>query len=130
MPLITPVELIVMLDLPDNTQPVDRAQLVCDLVIDDITLIAGALTEPYPAGLKGTALMAAARLYDNPTQLWSETVDTTSATHPGDRTGKGPSVLSPAEVEKVRAALGLGGPQWSFPKPDWHWDSIARSVAD
>lgn len=122
MPLITPAELIVLLDLPADTQPTDRAQLACDLVLDDINRVAGTvLVEPFAAGLKGVALMAAARLYDNPSQVWSDRVDNVSAVYPGNRGGDGPSVLTPGEVARVRGALGAGGPQFSFPEPDWSW---------
>lgn len=125
MSLITPAELIVFLDLPAGTQPTDRAQLACDLVIDDITRVAGApLTEPYAAGLKGVAVMAAARIFDNPSQVWSDRVDNTSAVYPGSRGGDGPAILTPGEVDRVRGALGAGGPQFSFPQPDWHWTSV------
>ena len=118
MPLITPAELIVLLDLPADTQPTDRAQLACDLVIDDINRVAGStLVEPYAAGLKGIALMAAARLYDNPSQLKSDRVDNVSAVYPI-------VALMKAEEDRVRNCLGAGGPQYSFPEPDWSWKAV------
>ena len=131
MPLVTPEELIKLLDLPHNTQPTDRAQLICDLVVDDINRVAGStLVEPFAAGLKGIALMAAARLYDNPSQLWSERVDNQSSVFPGSRGGDGPSVLTDGEVERVCKALGTAGPQWSFPVPDWSWGPVATTTQE
>jgi len=100
MPLITPAELIVLLDLPADTQPTDRAQLACDLVIDDINRVAGStLVEPYAAGLK------------------SDRVDNVSAVYPI-------VALMKAEEDRVRNCLGAGGPQYSFPEPDWSWKAV------
>jgi hypothetical protein len=125
VPLITPEQLIVYLDLPADTQPTDRAQLVCDLVADAVDEAAGAtLAEPYAKGLKGLAMGAAARLYNNPLGLWSETVGSTSTVFPGSRTGGGGGILTPAEKEQITRLVGSAGPLYSFPEWDWSWTTI------
>lgn len=121
--LITPEELIVFLDLPALTQPTDRAQLACTLVIDAVTELAGGtLTEPYPAGVKGVALAAAARAYDNPTGLRSSSVDDFAQTYAGDAV----AVLTEAEETRLRRAFGTSGgkPLYSFPEWDWSWTAV------
>jgi hypothetical protein len=127
--LITPEQLIVYLDLPAGTQPTDRAQLACDLVIDAVTQAAGGtLAEPYAAGLKGIALSAAARLYDNPTALRSKAIDDASSTYAGSYSG----VLTEQERAQVARAVGSGGrPLYSFPEWDWSWTAApASSLSD
>lgn len=114
MPLITPEELIILLDLPANTQPTDRAQLACDLVVDAVTRVAGAvLTVPYPAGVKGIALSAAGRLYDNPTSLRSATVGGTAQAYAGDVL----AVLTGGERDELGRIFGTSpaAPVGSFP---------------
>jgi hypothetical protein len=124
--LVTPEELIVYLNLPDDTQPTDRAQLACTLVIDAVTQAAGAvLAEPYPAGLKGIALGAAGRLYDNPRSLRSQSVDDYAATYAGSVSG----VLTADERAQVARAVGAGGPKFSFPGWDWSWAAADASAA-
>lgn len=122
MPLITPEQLIVYLDLPADTQPTDRAQMVCDLVIDAVTRIAGkTLTVPYPAGVFGIALAAAGRMYDNPTALRSATIDDFSQTYAGDVL----AVLTKPERDELRRVYGTGGtrPLYEFPGWDWSWSA-------
>jgi hypothetical protein len=126
MALITPDELIVFLDFPADTQPTDRAQLVCNLVIDAVTRVAGStLTDPAPAGVKGIALVAAGRLYDNPTALRSESLDDVTQTYAGDVQ----AVLTVAEREELRRIYGTGGtaPLYSFPDWDWSWKAVPPS---
>jgi hypothetical protein len=131
VPLITPEELVVFLDLPADTQPSDRAQLTCTLVIEAVNRAAGStLTEPYAAGLKGIALGAAARLYENPLSLWSLTSGTTTQVYPGARDGSSTPILTQGERDEIRAALGLGGPVYYFPEPDWHWEAVASVLPD
>lgn len=125
MALITPNELIVFLDLPDQTQPTDRAQLICTLVIQAVNRAAGTtLTEPFADGIKGVALGAAARLYHNPLALLSETVGATTSVFPGGRSPSSPPILTEGERNEIREALGGGGPHYSFPDPDWHWTTV------
>lgn len=116
MPLITPQQLVVLLDLPGGTAPTDRAQLVCDLVTAAVTAkVPGrVLTEPYPVDLPGVALLAAVRLYDNPTALRSYTIGGTAGAYGGDVVG----LLTEVEVEQVERAFetaGAAGPLGSFP---------------
>jgi hypothetical protein len=122
--LITPEQLIVYLDLPADTQPTDRAQLACDLLIDAVTEVAGpVLVEPYPAGVKSVALVAAGRLYKNPTLLAAESVDDYAFS------GAAIDVLTEAEQAKIRRSCGSGGrPLYSFPEPDWSWTSVGATA--
>lgn len=126
MALISPEELIIYLDLPADTQPTDRAQLVCDLVISAVTRVAGAaLSVPYPDGVKGIALSAAARMYKNPLSLRSESINDVSATYAGDV----PAVLTMDERNDLRGIFGSGGskPQYSFPDWDWSWSAASST---
>lgn len=131
MALITPLDLVTYLDYPDNTQPSDRVNLVCDLVIDAINQVAGStLAAPFAAGLKSIALAAASRMYQNPSGLWSETIDDSSSVYPGSRAGSGSPVLTAGERAAIVAAVGTGGPQYSFPEPDWHWSVVPTVLQD
>lgn len=123
--LITPEELIVFLDLPADTQPTDRAQLACTLVLDAVTDAAGqVLAEPYPAGLKAVALTAAGRLYDNPTAMRAQTIDDYSATYAGAA-----GVLTDAEAKRIGRIFGAGSrPLYSFPAWDWSWTASSTST--
>lgn len=134
MPLITPEELIVLLDLPADTEPTDRAQLVCDLVLDKVADAAGltssaAIVAPYPAGAKGIALTAAARLYDNPTALRSATVDDVTQNYP-----EVVSVLTDDEKSSIATAFGstsgrtASAPTYTFPTWDWTWAASGAST--
>lgn len=118
--LITPEQLIVYLNLPDDTQPTDTVTQVVDLVIDAMTEVAGfTLTDPYPAGMRGIALIAAARLYDNPLAMRSQQVADTTVTYAGDVY----SVLTADEITRIGRAYGAspGAPVYSFPAWDWQW---------
>jgi hypothetical protein len=129
--LITPLDLVIYLDYPTDTQPNDRTNLVCDLVIDAINQVAKTtLTAPFAAGLKPIALAAAARMYQNPSGLWSESIDDYSTVYPGSRTGTASAVLTEGERAAIVTALGLAGPQYSFPEPDWHWTTVATVLPD
>ena len=115
MPLVTPEQLVVLLDLPADTAPTDRAQLVCDLVTAAVTARAPGrvLAEPYPVDLPGVALLAAVRLYDNPTALRSYTVGGTTGTYGGDVA----RLLTDDELDQVDAAFGTSAaaPVGAFP---------------
>lgn len=131
MALITPEELIVLLDLPADTQPADRAQLVCTLVLDKVTDIAGAaLVAPYPSGAKAIALTAAARLYDNPVALRSSTIDDVTQVYAEGVV----SVLSDQDREDLSRIFGSGigtaatAPRYSFPEWDWSWTNSTTST--
>lgn len=135
MPLITPEELIVLLELPDQTQATDRAQLVCDLVLDKVAEAAGlassaAIVAPYPAGAKAIALTAAARLYDNPVALRSSTVDDVTQVYADGVI----SVLTKDERAALVSAFGsvtgtASAPRYSFPDWDWSWDSTSTAIS-
>jgi hypothetical protein len=127
--LITPEELVVYLDLPDATQPTDRATLTVNLVLDAVAaeVPGGTLAEPYPAGVKSVAMVAAARLYDNPLIVRSQSIDdvTTAYAELGGR------VLTADEVARIGQAFGSSGPgapRYSFPEPDWHWTASAAAT--
>lgn len=126
MPLITPEELIVFLDLPADTQPADRAALVCTLTAESVAEAAAApLTEPYPAGLRTIALGVAARLYHNPVQLRAAASGGESVTYAGDVL----AVLTALERAQIRRLVGSGGPRWSFPVWDWSWKAADVTVS-
>jgi len=129
MPLITPEQLVVYLDLPADTAPTDRAQQACDLVIEAVTARAPGqtLTAPYPVGLHGIALVAAARVYDNPTMLRSYTTGGDSSTYAGDPT----AILTPYELVRVGEVFGVsaGAPQGAFPVPH-RWPDPITAVLD
>lgn len=127
--LITSEELIVHLDLPDATQPTDRATLIVNLVLDAVAAAApsGTLAEPYPAGLKSLAMVAAGRLYDNPLILRSQSVDDVTIAY-----AEVSGVLTDAEVAAIGAAYGSSGPgapRYSFPAPDWSWTTSATALS-
>lgn len=122
MAIITGVDLLIYLDLQSG--PTDRLDQIADLVTDAINRVAGSvLTAPYAPGIKPIALAAAARMFHNPTGLWNESIDDYSASYP--RTG---SLLTAAEQAEISSILGTGGPVYSFPAPDWHWDVVATVV--
>lgn len=126
--LVTPEELVVYLDLPDATQLTDRAVLTVSLVLDAVAAAApgGTLAEPYPAGVKSIALVAAGRLYDNPLLLRSQSIDDVTTAY-ADVGG----VLTDDEVARIGQAFGSSGPgapRYSFPKPDWHWTASATAT--
>lgn len=115
MLLVTPEQIIVLLDLPADTAPTDRAQLACDLVTAAITARAPGrvLAEPYPVDLPGIALLAAVRIFDNPTALRSYTTGGTTQTYGGDVA----RLLTEDEEQQVDAAFGTSStaPAGAFP---------------
>lgn len=79
----TPTELIILLDLPDGTEPVDRAQLVLDIVSNAIRDVCEWAVDPapVPAGVKGVCLKHAADLYGKTIGVRSQQIDDYSVTY-------------------------------------------------
>jgi hypothetical protein len=80
----TPEELIVYLNLGDNTEPMDRPTLVLGIVsaaIRDVCEWAAADPVPVPAGIKGVCLRYAAPLYAGPAGVRSQQIDDYAVTY-------------------------------------------------
>lgn len=72
---------------------------------------------PTPDNLFAWALELAAIAYRNPDGMSSETIDDYTAVSDRARW---------AAILKAAASVygSVGSPQYSFPDPDWHWNSV------
>jgi hypothetical protein len=113
MPLATPAELATYLQQDVDTA---SATLALSLVETEVLAAADVAAGDVPAWVKGIVLAAAARLYDNPTGIQSETIDDYTRRYvDAAQTG----LLTAAEIERLARisapslgsafVVGLGG---------------------
>lgn len=77
--------------------------------------------DPVPERLWSWGIELGAIAYNNPEAAQSEQIDDYRVVH--DRARRG---------EILAAASGAygGGPQYSFPEPDWHWTTVSSALQD
>jgi hypothetical protein len=81
---------------------------------------------PVPDRLWAWAIELAAIAHENPTAKWSQTIDDSVDVYERGSQGRRREILAAA-----RAAYNTsGGPQGSFPEPDWHWSVVPTVLQD
>lgn len=117
-------DLFDLVDLPSflqvpavDTETATRVRRVASGWLLGATRIA-TWSAPVPDDVWAWALELAAIAFRNPTSNNSESLDDYSLSY-GDRARR-------AEILKAAAAAyaGTSAPQYSFPDPDWHWQTV------
>ncbi|WP_229401920.1 hypothetical protein [Micromonospora okii] len=76
--------------------------------------------DPVPERLWSWGIELAAIAYNNPDGAQSEQIDDYKVVNDAQRRGQ---ILDAARAAYPSAAPTGAGPQWSFPAPDWSWET-------
>jgi hypothetical protein len=80
---------------------------------------------PVPDRLWAWAIELAAITFDNPTGLFSTTIDDSTTVYDRGSSSRRQQILDQAR----RVYNTAGKPMGSFPDPDWHWTSVPSQSA-